>query len=210
MRWTRAARLTRAPVLRTAKPCGPDAPTLASSRAEVSARRWWQTSPVTRESAEKTVKTIACGNAGCPGVLVVTNACAFYLCARGCGCSGHPAFPTPFVGRIDCAQLGRFASRGCERVSEISLRVGIANGSRECAPDNRLRVPTNITKRWARRCAPFAHPTNCFSSSRSVQGDPLRATDNSLNSRADIHSPRRYINPARHVRAFGVRIGINT
>jgi hypothetical protein len=30
---------------RTAKSCGPDAPTLASSFAEVSARRRWQTSP---------------------------------------------------------------------------------------------------------------------------------------------------------------------
>jgi hypothetical protein len=27
-------------------------------------RRWWQKSPVTRESAKETVKTIACGNAG--------------------------------------------------------------------------------------------------------------------------------------------------
>ena len=26
----------------------------------------------------ETVKTIACGNAGCPGATVVTNACAFY------------------------------------------------------------------------------------------------------------------------------------
>ena len=32
---------------RTAKSCGPDAPTLASSFAEVSARRRWQESPVT-------------------------------------------------------------------------------------------------------------------------------------------------------------------
>jgi hypothetical protein len=29
---------------------------------------------------------------------VVTNACAFYFCARGCGCNGHPAFPTPSLG----------------------------------------------------------------------------------------------------------------
>jgi hypothetical protein len=47
--------------LRTAKSCGPDAPTLASSCAEVSARRWWQKSPVTRESAKETVKTTAQG-----------------------------------------------------------------------------------------------------------------------------------------------------
>ena len=39
-------------ILRTAKSCGPDAPTLASSVAEVSARRRWQTSPVTGESAK--------------------------------------------------------------------------------------------------------------------------------------------------------------
>ena len=43
---------------RTAKPCGPDAPTLASSFAESSVKRWWQKSPVTRESPEETVKTI--------------------------------------------------------------------------------------------------------------------------------------------------------
>src|SRR5450755_2985203 len=48
----RLARDRRARARRTAKTCGPDAPTLASSRVEVSARRWWQESPVTRESAE--------------------------------------------------------------------------------------------------------------------------------------------------------------
>jgi hypothetical protein len=37
---------------RTAKSCGPDAPTLASSFAEQSARRRWQTSPVTEESTK--------------------------------------------------------------------------------------------------------------------------------------------------------------
>jgi hypothetical protein len=61
-------------LLRTAKSCGPDAPTLASSsrscvgptglRQDISAERRWQKSPVTEESAKETVKTIACGNAG--------------------------------------------------------------------------------------------------------------------------------------------------
>jgi hypothetical protein len=37
--------------LRTAKSCGPDAPTLASSRRRQLRRRRWQTSPVTGESA---------------------------------------------------------------------------------------------------------------------------------------------------------------
>ena len=60
---------------RTAKSCGPDAPTLASSLAEfksarpgldknLSAERRWQKSPVTGESSKETVKTIACGNVG--------------------------------------------------------------------------------------------------------------------------------------------------
>ena len=44
--------------LRTAKSCGPDAPTLASSFVESSAKRRWQKSPVTGESAKETVKTI--------------------------------------------------------------------------------------------------------------------------------------------------------
>jgi hypothetical protein len=78
MRWTRMALKDERRLRRTAKSCGPDAPTLASSFAEVSAGRWWQTSPVTKESAEETVKTIARGMPGDPGVTVVTNACAFY------------------------------------------------------------------------------------------------------------------------------------
>src|SRR4051812_23519249 len=50
-------------VRRTAKSCGSDAPTLASSFA-VNARRRWQTSPVTGKSTKETVKTIARGMPG--------------------------------------------------------------------------------------------------------------------------------------------------
>src|SRR6201986_1980426 len=45
-------------VARTAKSCGPDAPTLASSLVEFSARRRWQKSPVTGESTKETVKPL--------------------------------------------------------------------------------------------------------------------------------------------------------
>ena len=93
---------TNAPAQRTAKSRGPDAPTLASSSGEASFRgRRWQESPVTGESAKETVKTIARGMPGDSGVTVVTNACAFYHCARGCGRIGRPAFPAPsdFTGR---------------------------------------------------------------------------------------------------------------
>jgi hypothetical protein len=46
---------------RTAKSCGPDAPTLASSLLDEFSTRGWQESPVTRESTKETVKTIAQG-----------------------------------------------------------------------------------------------------------------------------------------------------
>src|SRR4030081_525031 len=69
-------------------------------------------------------KTIACGNAGCSGELVVTTlVCVTTLCARGCGCSGHPAFPTPSVGRKIHAHLGHIAPRGRGSASEIVLAV---------------------------------------------------------------------------------------
>jgi len=47
-------------ILRTAKSCGPDAPTLASSWrwCFASRRRRWQQSPITGESTKETVKTI--------------------------------------------------------------------------------------------------------------------------------------------------------
>jgi hypothetical protein len=52
--------------------------------------------PVTGESTKETVKTIARGMPDVSGVTVVTNACAYYQCARGCGRAERPAFPAPF------------------------------------------------------------------------------------------------------------------
>ena len=43
----------------------------------------------------KPLKPSRAGMPGDPGATVVTNSCAFYFCTRGCGCVGHPAFPTP-------------------------------------------------------------------------------------------------------------------
>jgi hypothetical protein len=63
--------------MRTAKSCGPDAPTLASSLrsgAQVTVAK----EPGHRESTKETVKTIARGMPGVSGVTVVTNARAFY------------------------------------------------------------------------------------------------------------------------------------
>src|ERR1700736_2782528 len=84
------------------KSCGPDAPTLASSFAEVSARRRWQTSPVTGESAKETVKTIAQGMPGEPAVPSVTMlVCFFHFAREAAGAAGarHSLRPLTFRGR---------------------------------------------------------------------------------------------------------------
>jgi len=84
---------------RTAESCGPDISTLISNlQGDESCRRWWQESPITRESAKETVKTIRvreCRAIRC--VPAVTYSCGFILSTRGCGCARHPAFPTPSV-----------------------------------------------------------------------------------------------------------------
>src|ERR1700730_15155736 len=86
----------RAAQKRTAKSCGPDAPTLASSLRYVFRRRRWQKSPVTGESTKETVKTIAQGMPVDGVVPVVTNSCVFLLShARLWVLAKHPAFPAP-------------------------------------------------------------------------------------------------------------------
>src|ERR1700730_14405550 len=40
-------------------------------------------------------------------------------CTRGCGCTGHPAFPTPSVGRKIHAPLGHIAPRERGVMSEV-------------------------------------------------------------------------------------------
>jgi hypothetical protein len=42
----------------------------------------------------------------------------FNFYTRGCGCIGHPAFPTPSLGRKINAQLGQFTPRDCGLISQ--------------------------------------------------------------------------------------------
>src|SRR3981189_969128 len=53
--------------------------------------------PDHRGEHEVSRKTIAQGRAECSGEPVVTTLVCFLLCTRGCGCTGHPAFPAPSV-----------------------------------------------------------------------------------------------------------------
>src|ERR1700704_5214926 len=83
---------------RTAKSCGPDASTLASSFAQKTARGDGDKRARSPGRARrKPLKPLRAGMPGDPGATVVTNARAYYQYTRGCGCNGHPAFPTPSV-----------------------------------------------------------------------------------------------------------------
>ena len=82
---------------RTAKPCGPDAPTLASSLRDgdvspngpdTPRKRRWQKSPVTEESAEETVKTIAQGMPGYPGEPVANTRVLSTFAHEAAGAAG--------------------------------------------------------------------------------------------------------------------------
>src|SRR5450755_4417421 len=108
---------------RTAKSCGPDAPTLASSlrsgvgptglRQNLIRRRRWQRARSPGRARHKPLKPLRAGMPGDSGVLVVARVRSTTTkCTRGRGCSGHPAFPTPSMGREINAQLGRIARRG--------------------------------------------------------------------------------------------------
>ena len=117
--------------LRTAKSCGPDAPTLASSFAERSrAGEGGKKARSPGRARNKLLKPSRAGMPGDPGATVVTNARAYYLYTRGCGCNGHPAFPappwgsaTPFVGRSVHAQLWAHRAARMRTCVELSASL---------------------------------------------------------------------------------------
>src|SRR3954466_13669676 len=94
---------------RTAKSCGPDASTLASSFAQKQGDGDKKARSPGR-SRRKLLKPLRAGMPGCSGEPTVTTSCALYpFCTRDCGCIKRPAFPTPFLGKggKNLAQLGR-------------------------------------------------------------------------------------------------------
>ena len=113
----------RTALTRTAKSCGPDAPTMASSWWRQLHWRGWQKSPVTRESAKETVKTLARGMPGDSGVTVVTNSRVFSP-REAAGASGarHSLRPLISEGRRFRAQLGRIVPREGGFMSDVIAR----------------------------------------------------------------------------------------
>src|SRR6266404_7664569 len=110
-------------LLRTAKSCGPDAPTQVLRMAsrpyrvrtsQISADDGGKRARSPGRARHKLLKPLRAGMPGDSGVLVVTRVLSTNTkCTRGRGCNGHPAFPTPSMGRAIHAQLGRIARRGC-------------------------------------------------------------------------------------------------
>jgi len=129
---------------RTAKSCGPGASTLASS-LRLSASDGDKKARSPGRARRKPLKPVACGNAGCSGATVVNNSCAFYLRTRGCGCSGHPAFPTPSVSwAYDSFRTRAIGPRGRGGTSEIESRHCEPTGRRKAPPDDMLREAIHL------------------------------------------------------------------
>jgi hypothetical protein len=103
--------------------------------------------PGHRGARHKLLKPLRAGMPGVSGVLVVTRVRSTTTkCARGRGCSGHSAFPTPSVllgGKV-YQRLGRIARRGAKlrlmntNAPHFQLSSS-ANGSAHAPPDEPLR-----------------------------------------------------------------------
>jgi hypothetical protein len=71
-------------------------------------QRWWQESPVTKESSKETVTPSRREGRVTPCEPVVDYRVLTTLCTRGCGCAVHPVFPAPSLeGRAAPSLEGR-------------------------------------------------------------------------------------------------------
>src|SRR5882762_3222639 len=118
---------------RTAKSCGPDAPTLASSlrscvgptglRQDISAGDGGKQARSPGRARRKPLKPLRAGTSGDSGVLVVTRVRSTTTkCTRGRGCQGHPAFPTPSLGGRFINASGALRREGANACLELECR----------------------------------------------------------------------------------------
>src|ERR1700736_2145532 len=133
---------------RTAKSCGPDAPTLAC-RWRSNTRMTVAGKPGHRGEHEISRKTMARGMPGVSGVTVVTNARVYYHTTRGCGRIGRPAFPAPSVSR------GRDSKAKLARNTRREREVVFANDAFGfTSPRLRGEVGPKLPEKWTLREAP--------------------------------------------------------
>src|SRR5712692_5308329 len=131
---------------RTAKSCGPDAPTLASSprscvgptglRQNLSADDGGKRARSPGRARHKLLKPLRAGMPGDSGVLVVARVRSTTTkCTRDRGCNGHPAFPTPSLGAEDFSRArAHCVARSRTRVWNWPFENRIENSR------NKLRV----------------------------------------------------------------------
>src|SRR5665647_740208 len=112
MRWPRAALLTRAFCWRTAKSCGPDASTPASSLREAIFASDGDKKALSPGRVRHKPLNHCAGKAGLLPLNLYARVRFFaQFCTRDRGCSTHPAFPAPSFGRKVLAKLERNAPR---------------------------------------------------------------------------------------------------
>ena len=113
MRWTLLGTADERCRTRTAKSCGPDASTLASSFAGQPQSDGDNQARSPGRSRRKPLKPSRAGMPGTPALPVVTNSYAFLLCMRGCGCVGtrHSPRPSQVNGGKFLHNSGAFAPR---------------------------------------------------------------------------------------------------
>jgi hypothetical protein len=132
---------------RTAKSCGPGAPMLASSLAEVHPAQpglRWIVNPQgdggkqAGHRGERAVsRNPSRGESRSDPVEPVVHSCV--LCAHDRGCNRHPAFPAPSVSREGEADsnLGRIAPRECGRIYSRCLKFESDVSARHCLRQTR-------------------------------------------------------------------------
>src|SRR5882672_1093866 len=116
-------------MLRTAKSCGPDAPTLASSsrrhvgptglRQPISASDGGKKARSPGRARRKPLKPLRAGMPGDPGATVVNTRVLSTNAHEAAGATGTRHSPRPLRGREIHQRLGRIAPRDSEVVSAV-------------------------------------------------------------------------------------------
>jgi hypothetical protein len=115
-------------ILRTAKSCGPDASMVGVKFAEESPRMTVTTKPDHRGEYEISRNTIACGNAGCPGATVVTNACAYYTSRTRLRVQRAPGIPHALCWAKDMHNSGASCRENAAAHPIVIVRLDVQSG----------------------------------------------------------------------------------
>jgi hypothetical protein len=173
MRWTRMVLLTRAPFRGR------------RSRVVLTPRRWRQVGGSNSagdgdkkarspgRARRKPLKPLRAGMPGDPGATVVTCLRAFYFCTQGCGCNGHPAFPTPsvFGGEGFMHNSGASRRENANVYFELSALFENGVGLSPSSPRTRGPITTNVL------CCAKLGLQFCLQQASVIMGPRVRGDD---------------------------------